>query len=402
MQITFIGTLPPLKTNVYYCTSLVSALSTSSDIEFFAFKSLYPDLIYPGKKQFDETFSFKFNKNVNVKHLISYYNPFSWILAGLHAKGGIIHAQWWHLWFTPIFLVIFALALLKKKKTVLTIHNVLPHTTSTAIKKVNYFFNGFLFRACSHFIVHSKTNAAQLTEFYNIPKEKISVIPMGIHDAYVKNNCDSQSIKKEFGINKTAKIILYFGTIKNYKGVDNLITAFATVSKKYENSVLIIAGEPWVDWKNCSEFISKNNLADKIIAHLKYIPMTDVEKYFSIADLVVLPYKFFDAQSGPGNIALAFGKPLIVTHVGSLPELVKNEVCVVEPSQPEKLANAILKIISDERLLTELSEDSKKLAKKFSWENSAMQTIKVYDKLLNAGSKPPTKNIATDFPKNEN
>ena len=399
MQVTFIGTLPPLKTNVYYCTSLVSELSKSTVVEFLSFKSIYPNFMYPGKKQVDETFNFKFNANVSVTHLISYYNPFSWVLAGLQAKGSIVHAQWWNMWFTPIFFVSFIFALLRKKKTVLTIHNVLPHTTSAARKKINYFFNKLLFNICRHFIVHSETNAAQLNEFYNIPKEKISVIPMGIHDAYVKNNCNAPSIRKEFGINKTAKTILYFGTIKNYKGVNDLIAAFATVSEKYKNAVLIIAGEPWVDWANCGEFISKNNLSDKIITHLKYIPMIDVEKYFSVADLVVLPYKFFDAQSGPGNIALAFGKPLVVTRVGSLPELVKNEVCVVEPGQPEKLANAILKIISDENLLAELSEDSKDLAKTFSWETSATQTIKVYNRLLNADGKPPAKNIAADFPK---
>ncbi len=380
MQVTFIGTLPPLKTNVYYCTALVDALSKSAKVKFIAFKSIYPDFVYFGETQTDDTFKFKFNDEVEVKKSLRYYDPLSWVLAGLRAKGSIVHAQWWHLWFTPIFLVIFMLALLRKKKTVLTIHNVLPHTTSAARKKINHFFNGLLFRMCSHFIVHSETNAMQLNDFYGVPKEKISVIPMGTHDTYVRNA--GHAGKKEFGIGEGAKTILYFGTIKNYKGVGSLIEAFTGVAQKNKNAVLVIAGEPWIDWNEYQAMIGRQGLSGRIITHLKYIPMTEVEKYFAAADLVVLPYEFFDAQSGPGNIALAFGKPLVVTNVGGLPELVKNKMCVVEPNKPEELAKAISRIIADEKLLAELANDSKELAKKFSWENSARKTIEVYEKLL--------------------
>ncbi len=381
MQITFIGTLPPLKTNVYYCTSLVKSLSKLAKVEFVSFKSLYPGFIYPGRTQIDDTFKFQFNENVKIRQILSYYNPLSWLFVGLAAKGSIIHAQWWNLWLTPIFAVIFLIAKLRNKKTALTVHNVLPHTTSQLRVYVNKFFNKILFALSDALIVHSNINATQLSAFFGIPKEKIFVAHMGIHDAYLQKGLPKSEAKKLLGLRDDTKTALYFGTIKNYKGVDDLITAFAQVYKKHKNSKLLIVGEPWINWEECELLIKKYGLSEAVIKQLEYVPMVEVEKFYAAADLVVLPYKFFDAQSGPGNIALAFGKPMVVTNVGSLPALVKNKIAVVEPNNTEQLSGAMLQILPNEELLCQLSEDSKELAKKYSWDSIAESTVAIYKTL---------------------
>ena len=115
VKITMLGTLPPLKGNAYYCWALSKELSKKIDLDFISFKKLYPEFLYPGGTlDKDVDFSISANKNLKIRRLLTYYNPLSWLWAGLTARGQLVHAQWWSLPVAPIWIVIFSI--LKKSR----------------------------------------------------------------------------------------------------------------------------------------------------------------------------------------------------------------------------------------------------------------------------------------------
>jgi glycosyltransferase involved in cell wall biosynthesis len=156
------------------------------------------------------------------------------------------------------------------------------------------------------------------------------------------------------------------------------------MKKNTKEVILVIAGQPLRDWGKYEKMIKENGLENHVIKKLDYISDSDVEYYFSCADLVVLPYKrqTFDTHGGVGALALSFKKPLIVTDVGGLPEYVKDKRAVSNPDDAEELSKKINLVLNDENLLSKLSKDSEELSKELSWDKIADKTIELYKKTL--------------------
>jgi len=378
-RISMIGTLPPIKGVSDYCIELSQSMSKYIDVDFISFKKIYPEFLYPGgTKDTDKNFKIEENKNLKIRNLITYYNPFTWAWAGLSAKSKIVHIQWWTSVLAPIYLVIFLFLKLKRKKIILTIHNIIGHETGLLdkiITKIIFSFPDIL-------IVHSDKNIEQIKDIFYISDNRIVKIPHGIYNFYKNTNISKTEARTKLKIKQNIPVVLSFGNIREYKGVDVLIKAFSVVKKELPDALLVIAGKCWIDWKDNEKLIEKYSLKKDIITFLDYVPMSDVKLYFESCDLVALPYKEFEAQSGPGNIALAFHKPLVVTNVGALPDLVKNKKCVLEVNDIKGIANQMIKILKDKKLAKELSKESKELCKDFSWEGIAKKTIKLYEGIL--------------------
>jgi len=377
--VTLIGTLPPLKGNAYYCSTLAKELSKEINVQFIAFKKLYPNFLYHGGvKDNDSKFRISENENLKIERRITYYNPFSWIMAGIAAKGDVVHMQWWSIPLSPIFVVIMLILKMRGKKIILTVHNVIPHE-STFLDRA---LTKPVFALSDYFIAHSDNNKKALSKMFKIKESRIKEIKMGVHDMYCEEGVSKEDALKQLGL-EGKRVIINFGNIREYKGVDDLIEAFSIVSKKIKNSVLVIAGEPWIKWEKYDKLIERKGLKGRVMAFLKYVPMSKVNQLFTAAELVVLPYKKFDAQSGVGNIALAFKKPLIVTDVGGLPELVRDKNAVAKPCNPVELADKIVNVLNDRKLLNKMSKDSEILSKEFSWDNVRKETIEIYGRLEN-------------------
>ncbi|GEM_PF-48671 len=378
-RISMIGTLPPIKGVSDYCIELSQALSKHIEVDFISFKKIYPEFLYPGgTKDNDKNFKIEENKNLKIRSLITYYNPLTWAWAGLSAKSKVVHIQWWTSVLAPIYFVIFLFLKLKRKKIILTIHNIIGHESSLLdkiITKIIFSFPDIL-------IVHSEKNIEQMKDIFHIPDNKIVKIPHGIYNFYKNSEISKTGARKKLKIKPNIPVVLCFGNIREYKGVNILINAFSRVKKELPDALLVIAGKCWIDWRDNEKLIEKYSLKNDIITFLDYVPMSDVKVYFQSCDLVALPYKEFEAQSGPGNIALAFNKPLVVTNVGALPDLVKNKECVLEVNDIKGIAEQMIKILKDKKLAKELSKDSKELCKDFSWEGIAKKTIKLYGTVL--------------------
>ncbi|HZX20331.1 MAG TPA: glycosyltransferase family 4 protein [archaeon] len=378
-KITLVGTLPPIKGVSDYCIEQTRSLSEHTQVEFYNFKNIYPEFLYKGgsTKENDPVFKRPSNKNIVVKDTLAWYNPFSWFAAGFFSKGEILHFHWWTFYLFPIFFTIAFIAKLRGKKIVCTIHNVIGHESGSADK----FLSGVIFLVPHKFIVHTKNNKQQLQDFFKVPENKIEIIPHGIYDFYRDKELTKREAREKNDIPEKAKVLLCFGNIRPYKGIEDLIEAFKIVREKNKDIYLVIVGKPWNEELQNKIEQSLFGIPEKLL-YFDYVASSDIKNFFFAADVVVLPYRDFAAQSGPGNIALAFEKPLIVSNVGGLPDLVLNKGLIFDAGNTKKLAELITLVFSKKRLLEEFSRDSAKLKQKYSWESIAQQTLKIYNEFL--------------------
>jgi len=221
-------------------------------------------------------------------------------------------------------------------------------------------------------IVHTEQDKNTLIK-RGVNPTKIAVIPHGVYSLFKKYKNGNDAWSQE-------NCILFFGYIGGNKGVEYLIKAVPIVSQVIPDIKVIIAGEG--NFSKYSKLIEDHS---KFEIYNEFIPNKKVPELFQRAKVVVLPYTYHRGHSGVLNIAFAFGKPAIVTNVGSLPEMVEygKSGLIVPPKDPEALAEAIIKLLEDDELRKKMSRNALKRAEELSWDNIAKMHIKVYEEVLN-------------------
>ncbi len=371
--------MPPLRALSSYCLELAHAMADLCRVRFLSFKKIYPTAAYPGGDlRDDHTFPAITHANLKVSRRLTWYNPLMWVIEGLTTRADLLHAQWWSL---PLFFVYGAVCMgfrLRRKPVVFTVHNVLPHEQSilhdTAVKG--------LFKMGDHFIVHSASNRLQLMQHYGISPAQVTEIPHGPLDFHVQGEGVRDPVRREMGFDPEHRVILLFGAIRPYKGVETALKAFATALKKVPEARLLIAGKPWVPWEPYQRCIEELGIGDCVKTHLRYIPSGEVCRFFEASDLVILPYRRFDSQSGVGATAVSFRKPMIVSDTGGLSELVGDARCVVPPGDSEAMARAVVQVLEDPRRLKAMAAHTEKVAESMAWPSIAEKTWAVYCKVL--------------------
>ena len=378
-KIAILGTLPPLRGLSSYCLELALALADTIPVEFISFKKLYPAFAYPGGGlNEDDTFPGIEHPNLNVNRHLTWYNPISWMKAGLLNTAELLHAQWWSLPLFPIYLAVCGAFKVRGKPVVFTVHNTKPHENSLLYHKISR----LIFKLGDHFIVHTAINKHQLILDYGIHADKVSLIPHGTLDFFVKQKIGREPIRTAMGFIPSSKVILLFGAIRSYKGIDTALRAFATVLNHVPESRLLIAGKLWESWEPYSSLIKDLNIQHAVSTHPEYIPSGEVYKFFAAADIVILPYHRFDSQSGVGASAISFRKPLIVSHVGGLPDLVADQRYVVPPKDPAALAKVLVECLSKPGRLDDMAAGADRVARELAWPAIIAKTMSVYRKVL--------------------
>ncbi len=374
-----IGSLPPVKGISPYMAGLVQALGARDDVdvEVIGFESIYPAWLYPGGEP-AESGRQPYLAGVVVRNLLKWYDPLSWIRAGLELRGDVVHAQWWSFVLAPAYITVLAIARLRGKRVVLTVHNVAPHEEGAIRRSLN----AAVLRCGHRVIVHSENNRTALR--VEASRRPVVVVPHGRLDP-PRSGLTRPEARGRLGLsnNGAAQVVLAFGNIRPYKGIDVLLKAFASVLKERPRAVLVIAGKAWTSWEPYAALIARLGIQDGVRLFLDFIPADQVETFFTAADVVVLPYTHFDGQSGVGNVALPFGRPLVVSDVGGLADLVVSEDVVVAPGDAEALATALVQVLSDIKLRRRLAADSRRLARRFDWGPIAESTVEIYRQLLN-------------------
>jgi glycosyltransferase involved in cell wall biosynthesis len=378
LHIAMLGTLPPLKGLSSYCLSLTRALAAKIKVTFLSFSALYPAVLYPGGSESEEdTFPHLNSSNLTIRKRLRWNNPFSWIAEPVRVDADLLHVQWWSLPLAPLALCIMMVYRLRGRPVIMTVHNVVGHEHEEVYRAALH----PLLLASNHFIVHTQRNRDQLMTIYGIPARRISVVPHGRLD-FRRRAISRSEARQELNIGNDKKVILLFGAIRAYKGVDIAIDAFSMVSKELPEATLLIAGSLWQEWEPYQERIEKLGISSRVNTFLEYIPSRDVPLFFQATDLVVLPYRKFDSQSGVGSMAVAFDKPMIVSDVGGLPDLVEDPRCVIAAGDAPGFARCMIRCLSAPSELETMSLQAKRISNSLDWSRISDTTIALYHRLL--------------------
>jgi glycosyltransferase involved in cell wall biosynthesis len=296
----------------------------------------------------------------------------SWLWAGLTLHGKVVHAQWWSYALAPVYIVTLMMARIRARRVVMTLHNLSPHNASWWQRTLYR----LVFRLADQFVVHSELNRRAFLKAYPVAHGRVSVVPMGMHaNEGAQAPADA---RRALGLSDDAFIVLAFGNIRPYKGIDVLLQALRRLIDEGHDVVVLIAGKPWGSFEPYQRLIEELCLQDHVVTRLEYVSDAEIPVIFGAADLAVYPYTAFDAQSAAATLALAFGLPLIVSDVGGLPDFAEDERAIVPPSNTEALATAIARVMTDSTLRDAFAATSRRLAGQLGWDDIAEKTIDTY------------------------
>jgi len=306
-------------------------------------------------------------------------------------KNNILHLHWIHSFYisrnrlcSSIDLIFFLFELLFLKaagmKIVWTAHNIESHENKyPALDKV---CRKFISMIADNIFVHSKIGKTILAKKISIKDtDKIVVAPHGNYIDYYKNEINKEDARKILGINKKCFVNLFFGRIRDYKGIIELIENFKKLGEQ-KNIALIIAGKS--ENKMLTETIKKEASKNRKIKFIEeFIPKDKIQLYMNSADIVVLPYKKI-LTSGSAILAMSFKKPLIAQNIGDLQDIL-NKKCAIFYKSHEKdgMLKAMKKAFKNKNQLNKMGEFSYQNAKKLDWNKTAKKIFLVYRKLLN-------------------
>ncbi len=340
-KIIIIGPAYPYRGgNSLFVSHVYDILKSKFDVNIYNYKLLYPSILFPGKTQFDE--SGKTIKQAPNKRLVNSINPFNWFkVASLinDENADLVVFDWWHPFFSFCHFTISKLIKSKYKNKILFItENVISHEANVIDKSLTKIglSNASAFLSLSEKVEKDLEFVAGDRKVYR------SELP--VYDCY---NFDEQkkitSTKKDFGFDENSKLLLFFGYVRKYKGLDLLIDALAELVKKDSTYKLLAAGEFYDDEKYYRDKVESLKLGNSVKLLNKFIPNEEVAKYFQPSDLVVLPYRSA-TQSGILNLAYGFYKPVLVTNVGGLAEFVDDGKTgyVINPDSQKDLIDGII------------------------------------------------------------
>ncbi len=360
MKITIVSPAYPLRGGIAHFTGLLyKELSKEHDVKVITFKRQYPKILFPGKSQKEPKEGIA---PIPTNVLIDSINPLSWKKTGKlirNDKPDILIFAYWLSFFAPAFSTISKIVKTNGKTKILAIcHNVIPHEPKPFDKQLTKMF----FKYVDSFITLSESVKEDLTKI--IPNAKVKQLYHPVYSLF-GSPIQKEAARTKLGI-KAKRVILFFGFIREYKGLDTLLEALSRIDDP--DLTAIIAGEFYTDKKKYFDLIDNFNLKNKLLMYNEFIPTNEVKYFFSASDVVILPYKNA-TQSGIIQIAHNFNKPVIATNVGGLSEIIEEGKTgfVVEKNNPPKLAEAIRKFYEyyDEKIYI---ENVKRKAEMFSWE----------------------------------
>jgi len=361
MKISMIGPSYPFRGGIsHYTTLLYRNLRKTHDTKFYAFKRQYPKWFFPGKTDIDP--SQTHIQEEGAQRILDSMNPISWLVVALKivkSSQDLLIIPWWVSFWAPQFYTISLLVkLLSKTKILFICHNVVEHES----KWIDKVLTRVVLRNGGFFIVHSVKDEKNLLAMFSNVKVRRSFHPT--YDVFNEVYLDNSIIKKRFGID--GNVILFFGFVREYKGLKYLIRALPEALSEVKFTLLVV-GEFWKDKEKYLHLIKKYGIEDNIVLIDEYVPNEEIGNYFTATDLVIQPY-ISSTGSGVAQIAFGFNRPVIATKVGSLPEIIDDGKTgyLVPPEDPHEIAQAIIKFFRDdngEKFSKNIARDKHK----FSW-----------------------------------
>ena len=384
MKICVVGPTYPFRGGIaHYTTLLVRHLREAGHCApFYSFTRQYPRWLFPGKTDRDPS---SVPLKVDCEYVLDPINPLTWwrLCRKVRADApDVLVLQWWVPYWTPSLTMI---ARWIKRNTgipiIYIVHNVMPHDGGGALDQrlaMSVLRRG---DAC---IVHSDQDRHRLQAL--LPNA--SIVKMH-HPTYAELTSQRSPIavrnmSRELGLPPDQPILLFFGFVRPYKGLEYLIQALPLVLKRLGVHLLVV-GEFWSSPEYYQRFAHEYNVEAAITFVNRYVPNEELGPYFDLADVVVLPY-VSATQSGVVQLAFGFGKPVITTRVGGLQEVVKDGLngLIVPPQDEEALAEAIVRYF-DQDLAKPMTAQiiAERDAGRFSWRELVHALVQTADRIAN-------------------
>ena len=377
MNIILLGTAYPFRGGLAtFNERLARQLQAEGhQVEVITFTLQYPSFLFPGKTQYS---SEQPPTDLHITQRVNSCNPFNWLRVGHYIRRqqpDLLITCYWMAFFAPCYSIIERIAKRNgKTRAIALVHNMIPHEPSLLDK----LFAPFYVRSTDGFVALSDSVVQDINRFDKDNKPKTSY-PHPIYDHY-GDPMTKQEACQALNLDPNNQYMLFFGLVRAYKGLDLLLDAFGQVKDRLPNLQLIIAGEFYEDEDKYRTQIANNQLTDRVIIRNEFIADADLRKYFGAADLIVQPYKSA-TQSGVTQVAFHFEKPMLVTNVGGLGEIVHDRKMgyAVAP-QADAIAEAIADYYTHDRQ-ADYTEYLILQKENYSWAKLVESFISIYNKI---------------------
>ena len=365
----------------YHTLRLANVLARSHKVSAILMRQLLPTRFYPGRQRVGANLTrLEYDPGVRVFNGVDWY----WLPSMLRAlvllvreRPDVVVFQWWSGTVLHSYLLLALVARWRRARVVIEFHEVLDpgEAKLPLVQAYVRLVAPLMVRLAHGFVVHSKQDRKLLQSHYDLAQRPVAVIPVGPLLHY-----QSSGGKQEHRtVPSSSCNLLYFGVIRPYKGLEDLIRGFDTLPEdEISRYWLTIVGETWEGWTVPTDLINQSRYRDRITFVNRYVSDEEVAQFFVEADAVVLPYHRSSA-SGPLHIAMSYGLPVVVTRIGSLIEAVADYdgAILVPPGDPAALQNGLLQV---EKLC------GKRYANPHSWEQSAGRYHTLFDAIRSSYS----------------
>ena len=363
-HIVIVGPAHPLRGGLAtYNERLARELMLKNHVTLLTFSLQYPNFLFPGQSQFSDDLK---PEDLSIDIALNSINPLNWFLVGRKykkIKPDIIIFRYWMPFFGPCFGTFARIVKSNHHTQIIAItDNIIPHEKRFFDTPFSKYFLPVLDGA----VAMSRKVLGDLQNFpISKPVKKTGYHAHPLYDNFGRSVSKSEACES-LGLDENKRYILFFGFIRNYKGLDILLEAMSLLPESLKDVNLLVAGEYYEDSAPHDEIIAQKQLGKRVELHTKFIPNDEVRLYFSAADIVAQPYRNA-TQSGVSQVAYHFETPMIITNVGGLSELVPHGEAgwVCEP-MAESLAAAIVSMYVPKRL-DHIRNSLKELKKQFSW-----------------------------------
>lgn len=372
MKVVILGSAHPLRGGLATYNERIAReyIALGHEVVIYTFSLQYPDFLFPGTTQYSDQPA---PRDLNINVAVNSVNPLNWLLVGNEIKklnADLLLIKFWLPFMAPCLGTIARIVKGNRKtKVVSIIDNIIPHEKRPG----DFAFAKYFVKNVDGFIAQSRSVLEDLNQFDSSKPKVFS--PHPLYDNFGEAVSKAEA-KATIGLDINTNYALFFGFIRDYKGLDLLLQALATEQVRKLDFKLIVAGEFYSDSKPYLDLIKELKLEDKVILRTDFIPDDKVRFYFCASDIVIQPYKHA-TQSGVTQICYHFNKPMLVTNVGGLSEIVPHEKVgyVAEPNV-ESIAAYTAKFYTEnqEQYFIENIEEEKK---KYSWSAMLSSIAKV-------------------------
>lgn len=337
-------------------------MAEGHEVEILTFTLQYPDFLFPGKTQYSDEPA---PADLKITRVMNSVNPFSWWKTARllrRIRPDLMVVKFWIPLMAPCLGTISRLARRQGIRVVSILDNVIPHEPHFWDKwLIRYFV-----RSIDHFVAMSDSVKRDCERFLpRTTKARVMLCPHPLYDNFGQPVPQAEA-QQQLGLNPDYRYLLFFGFIRDYKGLDLLMHAFADPRLRHYRVKLIVAGEFYNNAEQYAQLEKQLGLEGEIVWHTQFIPNDQVRIYFSAADLIVQPYKTA-TQSGVTQVAYHFSKPMLVTNVGGLAEIVPHgKVGYVTPVDAKAVADALVDFCSDDNKLR-FAQNIETEKKKYAW-----------------------------------